>query len=57
VIQTDTNVINVYSFYVGVAQRRYSVGTAISLFQAAINFVLVWLTNFISKRVRGTGLF
>jgi putative aldouronate transport system permease protein len=57
VIQTDTDVINVYSFHVGVAQRRYAVGTAISLFQALINFVLVWVTNFVSKRVRGTGLF
>jgi putative aldouronate transport system permease protein len=57
VIQTDTDVINVYSYHVGVSQRRYAVGTAISLFQAVINFGLVWLTNFISKRVRGTGLF
>lgn len=57
VIQTDTDVINVYSFHVGVAQRRYGLGTAISLFQAVINFTLVWLTNFVAKKVRGTGLF
>ena len=57
VIQTDTDVINVYSYHVGVSQRRYAQGTAISLFQAAINFSLVWLTNLIAKRVRGTGLF
>ena len=57
VIQTDTDVINVYSFHVGVAQRRYALGTAISLFQAVINFILVWLTNFVAKKVRGTGLF
>lgn len=57
VIQTDTDVINVYSFHVGVAQRRYALGTAISLFQAVINFTLVWLTNFVAKKVRGTGLF
>lgn len=57
VIQTDTDVINVYSFHVGVSQRRYAVGTAISLFQAVINFILVWLTNFAAKRIRGTGLF
>jgi putative aldouronate transport system permease protein len=57
VIQLDTDVINTYSYYVGVMQRRYAEGTAISLFQAVINFFLVWLTNFIAKRVRGTGLF
>lgn len=57
VIRTDTDVINVYSFHVGVWNRRYAEGTAISLFQAVINFGLVWLTNYIAKRVRGTGLF
>jgi putative aldouronate transport system permease protein len=57
VIRTDTNVINVYTWYVGILQRRYAMGTAINLFQALINFVLVWLTNFIAKKVRGTGLF
>ena len=31
-------------------------GTAISLFQSLINFILVWLTNFAAKRIRGTGL-
>ncbi len=57
VIQTDTDVINVYSYHVGVMQRRYAEGTAISLFQAVINFTLVWATNFMAKRIRGTGLF
>ncbi len=57
IIRTDTNVINVYSWYVGILQRRYAMGTAINLFQALINFALVWITNFIAKRVRGTGLF
>jgi putative aldouronate transport system permease protein len=57
VIQIDTDVINTYTYYVGVMQRRYAEGVAISLFQALVNFILVWLTNFIAKRVRGTGLF
>jgi putative aldouronate transport system permease protein len=57
VIQLDTDVINTYSFYVGVMQRRYAEGTAISLFQAVINFALVWCTNLVAKKVRGAGLF
>lgn len=57
VIRTDTNVINVYSWYVGILQRRYAMGTAIGLFQGVVNFGLVWLTNLIAKKVRGTGLF
>jgi putative aldouronate transport system permease protein len=57
VIQTDTDVIDVYAFHVGVMNRRYAMGTAITLFQAVINFTIVWLTNLFAKRVRGTGLF
>jgi putative aldouronate transport system permease protein len=57
VIQTDTDVINTYSYFVGILQRRYGMGTAISLFQAAINIALVWATNLLAKRVRGIGLF
>jgi putative aldouronate transport system permease protein len=57
VIQGDTDVINVYAFHIGIMNKRYGIGTAISLFQSVINFTLVWLTNLIAKRVRGTGLF
>jgi putative aldouronate transport system permease protein len=57
VIQTDTDVINVYTYHVGIMQRRFAQGTAISLFQAVINFALVWGTNFIARRTRGSGLF
>ena len=57
VIRQDTMVINVYSYWIGIAQRKYSLSTAINLFQGLINFVLVWTTNYISKRVRGTALF
>lgn len=57
VIKTDTDVINIYAYNVGILQKRFGMGTAINLFQAAINFTLVWLTNFAAKRIRGTGLF
>jgi putative aldouronate transport system permease protein len=57
VIQDDTNVINVYTWRVGILGRRYAMGTAINLFQAVVNFSFVWVTNLLAKRVRGSGLF
>jgi putative aldouronate transport system permease protein len=57
VIKSDTNVINVYSYYVGVVAKKYAMGTAINFFQAVVNFALVLGTNFLAKRIRGTGLF
>ena len=57
VIRTRTFVINIWGYFQGIQQRKYSLGTAISMFQSVISFLLVWLTNFASKRVRGTGLF
>ena len=57
VIKTDTDVMPTYVYYVGIMQRKYGLGTAISLFQAIINFTLVWFTNFAAKRIRGSGLF
>ena len=57
VIKTDTDVMPTYVFYVGIMQRKYALGTAISLFQSLINFTLIWLTNFAAKKVRGYGLF
>ena len=57
VIRADTHVINTYSYYIGIESRKFSLGTAINLFQGVINFILVWTTNYLSKRIRGTGLF
>ncbi len=57
VIRTQTFVINVWAYYVGIASRKYSLGTAINLFQSLISFGLVMLANFVSRKVRGSGLF
>jgi putative aldouronate transport system permease protein len=57
VIRPDTHVVNTYAYEIGIFTRKFSLGTAINLFQGLINFVLVWVTNLASKRIRGTGLF
>jgi len=56
-IRSATFVINVYAYWEGISFRHYSLGTAVSLFQGLINFILILSANFIVKRVRGRGLF
>ena len=56
-IRSQTYVINIWAYQLGIALRKFSLGTAVNLFQGVVNFMLVWITNYASKRIRGTGLF
>lgn len=49
-------VIDTYIFTTGISQARYSYATAVSLFQAAIGFILIITTNWLSKRISGHGI-
>lgn len=49
-------VFEVYSYTVGLKEGRYSFSTAVGLFQSVIGCVLIFTTNFISRKVRGYGL-
>ena len=42
---------------VGLVNARYSYATAVGMFQSVISVVLVYTSNFISKRISGNGLF
>lgn len=57
VIQTDTNTINVYSYYMGVRAGEYSLATAIGLFQGLVNCISLLSANYISKKITNYGLF
>lgn len=49
-------VFEVYSYTVGLKEGRYSFSTAVGLFTSVIGCVLLFTTNFLSRRVRGYGL-
>lgn len=51
------DVIDTYSYRYGVQQGFYSMGTAVSLMKSLIGFVLVCLTNFISKKLTDNSIF
>jgi putative aldouronate transport system permease protein len=57
IIIIDTNTINVYTYRTGVMGRRYSIATAVGLFQGAVNCVMLLSANWISKRLTSYGLF
>ncbi|MDD3212233.1 MAG: ABC transporter permease subunit [Eubacteriales bacterium] len=51
------DVIDTYSYRYGVQQGYYSMGTAVSLMKSIIGFVLVVITNYISKKATDTAIF
>lgn len=57
-INSDTSqIIQTYAFKVGLAEGRFSYATAIDLMQSIISVFLIFTSNFIAKRLSGTGLF
>ncbi len=52
-----SEIISTYVYKVGVKQAQFSYSTAISLFNAVINFAILFVTNKIAKKVGETSLF
>lgn len=55
--QEASQIIQTYVFKVGLAQGRYAYATAVGLIQSVISLVLIFSSNFFSKKISGTGLF
>ncbi len=57
-VNADTSeIIQTYVFDVGLAQGRYSYATAVGLVQSMISLILIFVSNFASKKLAGSGLF
>lgn len=54
-----SEIISTYTYKVGLSSGipNFSMATAIGMFNSIINFVLLMITNLISKRLNGSGLF
>lgn len=52
-----SDIIQTYVMRVGLVNARYSYATAVGMFQSVISVILVYTSNFISKRISGNGLF
>lgn len=51
-----TDVLDYYIYRVGLQSGKFSIGTALGLFQSAIGCVLIMITNKIAKRMGGEGV-
>ena len=51
------DIIDTYIYRVGLAEGKYSVGTAIGLFLNCINFLLLYASNKICKQINGVGIY
>ena len=57
-VNADTStIIQTYVFDVGLAQGRYAYATSVGLIQSVISLVLIFASNFVSKKLAGSGLF
>ncbi|MCQ6557604.1 ABC transporter permease [Paenibacillus mendelii] len=52
-----SEILQTYTLKMGLAQGRYSYATAIGLIQSVISLLLIYLSNYLSKRFSGVGLF
>lgn len=53
----SSEILQTYILNIGLSKGRFSYATAAGLFQSVISVFLVFISNFISKRVAGEGLF
>ncbi len=51
------DIIQTYVMRIGLSQGRYSYATAVGMLQSVISVMLVYSSNFISKKISGDGLF
>ena len=54
-----SEIISTYTYKVGLASGipNFSQATAIGMFNSVVNFTLLVITNFVSKRLNGSGIF
>lgn len=52
-----SQILQTYVFEVGLSRGRYAYATAVGLIQSVISLILVFSSNFFSKKLAGTGLF
>ncbi len=55
-IYDTSDVIGTYSYRIGIQQAQFSYTTAIGMFMQIINFVMLYITNAVSRKVNGYSL-
>jgi ABC-type polysaccharide transport system permease subunit len=55
-VYDNIEVLDLYTYRVGMQLSDYSYATAVSIFKSVISIVLLFATNYIAKRIRGTSI-
>ena len=55
-VYKTADIIDTFVYRYGIGQMKYSLSTAVGLFQNLIGFVLVVLSNFTANRINGSGI-
>ena len=55
--QPRSNVIDIYTYHAAMSYGRYSYAAAIGLFKSVISFILLYLTNKLTKKINDVSLF
>lgn len=50
------DVIDTWVYRIGLGSMRYSIGTAVGLFQSFIGMIMILISNYLSKRFTGNGI-
>jgi putative aldouronate transport system permease protein len=56
-IQNATEIIDTYTYRMGIQLTRYSYATAVGMFRSVTAVILLTISNFVSKRLTGQGLY
>ena len=52
-----SNVIDIYTYRIGIGAAQFSYASAIGLFKSVIAFILLFIANQVTKKINGTSLF
>jgi putative aldouronate transport system permease protein len=55
-VYKSADIIQTYTYQIGLGQMNFSLGTAVGLFNSVVAFILVLSTNYISRRSLGKGI-
>lgn len=52
-VYSTGDIIDTYSYRMGIQSSQYSLATAVGLFKSVVSFLLLWVSNFIAKKTSG----
>jgi putative aldouronate transport system permease protein len=56
-VREYSDVISTYVYRIGISASRFSIATAVGLFQSVISLIFLILANFVAKKTGHKGIF